>query len=172
MPRGGSATKKSRLPVAVGAVVVLAVGVGGWVLLSGGDNAGGSTDTSRVAQDTARIDSVPQNRGSRTGTQTATLANRDTGGGTRNRSTIDPANAGTVLEGLIESTPAVKRDSATKVFNTPGVIAADRAFAACMIAQAELTLGNSAAALRWARRGLGINPALTSCQNVVQSAGT
>jgi hypothetical protein len=44
----------------------------------------------------------------------------------------------------------------------------DKAFAACLIAQAQRTLRDRAAALRWASIGLGLNSSLTSCQDVQQ----
>jgi serine/threonine-protein kinase len=166
--------KRSMVPMAVGVVVVLAVG-GAWVVLSGGQQQNG------VSPDTAALRPIPQNADSgRRGTGTPagrnqqTLANHDTGIRTTPRpgpTGIDPARAGEILDALIESTPAVIRDSATKVFNTAGVAAGDKAFAACMVAQAEQELGNRASALRWARIGLDRNAGLTSCQNVVQKLG-
>jgi hypothetical protein len=139
--------RRSLAPVAAGVVVILAAG-GAWMVMSGGQ------------------------KGNAVSPDTAVLVNRDSGIRTaaRPRPTgIDPARAGDILEGLIESTPAVIRDSATKVFNTAGVVDSNKAFAACMIAQAEQGLSNRASALRWADTGLRRNPSLTSCQNVVQT---
>ena len=53
------------------------------------------------------------------------------------------------------------------VYNTGGVSSGDKAFAACMIAQAERTLGNGESALHWARLGLGLNSAMASCKDVI-----
>jgi eukaryotic-like serine/threonine-protein kinase len=150
--------RRSLIPVAAGVVVVLAAG-GAWVALSGREN------NNRVSPDTtaALTNPPPTDSGRKaTGTPTRTPPRPGPTG-------IDPARAGEILDGLIESTPAVIRDSATKVFHTPGVAGADLAFAACMIAQAEQALGNRASALRWADSGLRRNAKLTSCQNVVQT---
>jgi hypothetical protein len=80
---------------------------------------------------------------------------------------IDPANASDILDALIDRPPRVIVDSATLVYNASGVATGDKAFAACMIAQAERTLGSNETALRWARIGLGLNSALASCKDVV-----
>jgi len=155
-----AAKKRSMVPMAVGVVVVLAVG-GAWVVLSGGQKQ------NAVSPDTAALGPIPQNADSgRRGTGAPAGRNQQT---PRLGSTgIDPAQAAEILDALIESTPAVIRDSATKVFNTAGVAGADKAFAACMIAQAEQALGNRVSALGWADTGLRRNANLTSCQNVVQ----
>ena len=84
------------------------------------------------------------------------------------RSGIDPSRANDLLTALIEATPAVIRDSAAKIYNTPGVTSGDRAFAACMIARAEEDLRNHSTAVVWANRGLAINSQLTSCRSVIQ----
>ena len=163
--------KRSFVPAVIAALVVLAGG-GAWVVLNGGNRG-----TDGMAVDTAgqRSNDTVTLRGTQLGNRTTPPAPPAPPAAPLTapprRSTIDPTQAGEILEGLIESSPDVIRDSATKVFNTPGVIAPDRAFAACLIAQSELTLGNRSAALRWARSGLSINPALSSCQNVVQTVG-
>jgi len=157
------ATKKRPLvPAAIGLVVILAAG-GAWVALSGGKKAnGGLTDTSAVAHDTAA------NSGNRQSGGVTTLAVRDSG----RRHAIDPARAGNLLTDLIEATPTVIRDSAAKIFNTPGVSSGDRAFAACMIARAEEDLGNHGTAVQWANRGLAINAQLSSCRSVIRGGGS
>jgi hypothetical protein len=160
--------KRSFVLAAVGVVAVLGAG-GAWVALSGREH------DNRVSPDTAAALTNPQNVDSgRKATGTPAGSNHTTATRTQPRPAptgIDPARAAEILDGLIESAPAVIRDSATKVFNTAGVGGADQAFAACMIAQAEQALGNRASALRWARTGLERNPSLTSCQNVVQTLG-
>jgi hypothetical protein len=174
-PRGGSATKKmvaqappqrSRLPVAVGAVVVLAAGVGGWVLLSGGDKTGGSTDTSRVAQDTARVDSSTQNRGS--------LGLRDTG--TRPPPPATPpapppqaaprlsnARMADSLDGLFDRiddlSGAALRDAARDLYNTPGVSDQNQAMAAYLVATGFSKLDDLPRTCEWARRAVALAPA-------------
>jgi serine/threonine-protein kinase len=143
--RISASTRRSFVPIAAGVVVVLAAG-GAWMVLNGGSKASGNPlDSSHVSRDTAKR--TPP----------------------RPRAGIDPAQAGAILDGLIESTPTVIRDSATKVFYTAGVGIPDQAFAACLIAQAERALGSRTAALQWAQRGLRLNSSLTSCQNVIQA---
>jgi eukaryotic-like serine/threonine-protein kinase len=154
--------KRSLIPVA--ALVMALVGAGGaWMALSGGKASGTPPDSNAVSRDTARF-------GGRTDTTTPTpppvAAPRPAVRG------IDPARAGAILDELIESPPAIIRDSAAKVYQTSGVASADRAFAACMVAQAEQSLGNHAGAVQWANRGLALNPQLRSCQNVLQSGGS
>jgi len=148
--------KRSLIPVVAGVVVILAGG-GAWVALNGGSNANPNpADTSRtVAHDTA-----------------AKMGNHQSGGvKTRAVQGIDPARANDLLTALIEATPTVVRDSAAKIYNTPGVASSDRAFAACMIARAEEVLGNHNTAVQWANRGLAINSRLTSCRSVIQGGG-
>jgi len=148
--------KRSLIPVVAGVVVILAGG-GAWVALNGGSKANPNpADTSRtVAHDT-----------------TATMGNHQSGGvKTRAVQGIDPARANDLLTALIEATPTVVRDSAAKIYNTPGVASSDRAFAACMIARAEEVLGNHNTAVQWANRGLAINSRLTSCRSVIQGGG-
>ena len=160
---GPPAKKRSFVPIAAGVVLVLAAG-GAWMALNGGSRTNGnSVDTSAVSHDTA---TRPAN--TQTGDSGRRAAGRQPPAQPHVRG-IDPARAGAILDGLIESAPAVIRDSAAKVFYTAGVGTADQAFAACMIAQAEQTLGNRASALQWANRGLGLNAGLASCQNVVQA---
>jgi len=148
------AGKRSIIPVVAGVLVILAAG-GAWVALNGGSKASPNpADT--VAHDTA-----------------ATMGNHQSGGvKTRAVQGIDPARANDLLTALIEATPTVVRDSAAKIYNTPGVARRDKAFAACMIARAEENLGNHNTAVQWANRGLAINSQLTSCRSVIQGGGS
>jgi hypothetical protein len=155
--------KRSLIPAVVGVVVILAGG-GAWVALNGGSKS----NPNDVAHDTATSPGKHQTGG------VTTLA-RDTGRRTvrlpppsDSRSGIDPARANDLLTALIEATPLVVKDSAAKIYNTPGVTSTDRAFAACMIARAEEDLGNHNTAVLWANRGLAINSGLSSCRSVIQ----
>ena len=153
------AKKRSFLPVAAGVVVILAAG-GAWMALNGGSKTGGTPpDTSRVSRDTAKIAAPRPPAAPPAAPPPAPVG-------------VDPARASQILDDLIESTPAVIRDSAAKVYFTTAVAGADRAFAACMVAQAEQSLGNRAAAVQWANRGLAINSRLTSCKDVLQGGGS
>jgi eukaryotic-like serine/threonine-protein kinase len=84
---------------------------------------------------------------------------------------LDPKAAGAVLDRLIDRPTNVITDSALVVYNTPGVKVKDRAFAACLLAQAYSTEKESAKARQWARRGLQLDSGLTSCKQVAQSTG-
>jgi hypothetical protein len=101
-------------------------------------------------------------------TQTANPPRR----GTQLATGIDPSQAGKILDGLIESTPSVIVDSAAKVYSTAGVKEGDKAFAACLVAQAQQALGKRSSAVQWANRGLEINPHLSSCENVIRGGGS
>jgi hypothetical protein len=170
-PSPVAARKRPLVPAAIGLVVILAAG-GAWAALSGGKKANGnSPDTTAVARDTA------SNSGNRQSGGVTTLAVRDTGRRhaapppappSSGHPGIDPARAGDLLTDLIEAAPTVIRDSAAKIFNTPGVASGDRAFAACMVARAEEDLGNHSTAVQWANRGLAINAQLSSCQSVIR----
>jgi serine/threonine-protein kinase len=168
---------RSFVPAAVGLVVVLAGG-GAWVVLSGGNKANGTpSDSVAVSHDTAKLGgrTDTMSRGNRQGGHTTPPAAAPSGPPAPPpilSAGIDPARASDILDALIESTPAVIRDSAAKVYYTAGVSSGNRAFAACMVAQAEQTLGNQNTAVQWANRGLAINSQLKSCQNVIQGGGS
>ena len=172
--------KRSLIPIVAGAVLVLGAAGGGYMLL-GGAGARGQSDSTQVTRpDSTQSAIVPppdtthpsgqvqqQSRSTvqRSGSDsTRTVPSPLSGTG---RPGIDPANASDILDALIDRPPRVIVDSATLVYNASGVATGDKAFAACMIAQAERTLGSNETALRWARIGLGLNSALTSCKDVV-----
>ncbi len=147
-PRAASPTvplrapkKRSLIPVVLTVVLILASG-GAWMVLNGGSKAPPSV----------QLSTVPVTPPKATHLQTG----------------IDPSKAGQILDGLIESPPTVVIDSAAKVYFTAGVTDGDKAFAACLVAQAHKALGNRSTAVQWANRGLAINAQLSSCQNVVQ----
>ncbi len=174
-------TQRSLIPIVAGVVLVLGAAGGGYMLL-GGAGATGPSDPTRIGAlpestttaivappDTTRRSGQvqPQSRptGQRSGSDSTRTVPRPLSG--TGRPGIDPANASDILDALIDRPPRVIMDSATLVYDAAGVATGDKAFAACLIAQAERTLGNNAAALRWARIGLGLNSALTSCKDVV-----
>jgi serine/threonine protein kinase len=158
--------KRSLVPVVI--LVVAVVGAAGaWMALKGNgakpdtasrDSSVGSRDTARLG---GRIDSTSRPAHPRPVTPPPAAPPASSSG-------IDPAKAGAILDELIESTPQIIRDSAAKVYNTSGVSSDDRAFAACMVAQAEQSLGNRPSAIQWANRGLAIKAQLRSCQDVIQ----
>ena len=167
--------KRGLMPVAIGIVVLLG-GVGAWVMLNGGQkNNGNQTalDTSRVASDTVKLGSR-QSGGQTAPPSAPPSAPTHPPAPTPARSGIDPAQASAILDGLLDNgaRPTVITDSAAKVYYTAGVSNPDKAFAACMVAQAEQQLGNRSAAVQWANRGLAINPAMSSCQNVLSGGGS
>ena len=144
--------RRSFLPAIVGAVVLVAAG-GGYFALGRRSGASHAETTQPPATDTARRDSASSQRML----------------GTHNPSRIDPAKVGGLLDALIDRPTAVILDSASVVYETPGVSAKDRAFAACMLAQAYSTERNNAKALDWAKAGLRLDPNLQSCRRIVQS---
>jgi serine/threonine-protein kinase len=173
--------KRSLIPIVAGAVLVLGAAGGGYVLFGG---AGGSApnDSTRLGAlpessktaivappDTTKPGTQPQQQGR----EVRPLSGPDTTHAiptpltNRGRTGIEPAQASSILDRLLELPNRVIVDSATLVYNTVGVSSGDKAFAACMIAQAERTLGNNESALRWARVGLGLNSAMASCKDVV-----
>jgi hypothetical protein len=146
--------------VAVGVVVLLAAGGGAMRLL----NRPGEPAALRAADTTH-----PLERPSSTPVDTIVRASsrpRETAATTTRR--LDAAAVDDLLMRLIEAPPEIAVDSATLVYNTPGVSRKDRAFAACLAAQHERALGNTRRALAWADSGLALDQTLTACRSVVQ----
>jgi eukaryotic-like serine/threonine-protein kinase len=177
--------QRSLVPIIIGAAVVLGIGGGGYVLLvgRGGAAPAASSDTTKMSRpDTSKVPALtvdtthhPANvqtdnrRGTHADTtrlnQGRTIPTPLTGTG----SGIDPGKVGDMLDALIDKPSQVIIDSGQIIFNTAGVATGDKAFAACLIAQAEKRLRNRDAALRWAQIGLGLKAGMTSCQDVVQN---
>jgi hypothetical protein len=166
---------------------VILAGGGAWVALNGGSKGKpSSVDSTRsVARDTVKNSSTRQNDGVRpVGTQSVTLANRDTGQRTRPPTAaprVDPAQAGSLLEDLFnkldaKAIPAATvRDSARHIFETRGITTADSAFAAYIEANAFATLdderprsGHKATALQWAERAARLQPASRAYRQLAQ----
>jgi len=177
--RRAAKPKRSLVAVLVGVIAVLGAGGGGWVLFGRNTSAAQNDSTLIRPPDTTKLMIAPD-----TGTQAPTVqlqttplsqpGGRDTAKTTRppvvpSTPQIDPAKAGDILDALIDRPAQVILDSAQLVYNTRGVSTGNKAFAACLAAQAERTLGDREAALRWARLGLNLNNALSSCQDVVQN---
>ncbi|OLC88647.1 MAG: hypothetical protein DMD38_04245 [Gemmatimonadetes bacterium] len=184
----GLTKRRSLIPVAIGVVVVLAGG-GAWIALSGGGKANRNAADS-VAHDTA---TNPRNRQTDSvrpvGTQSVTLANRDTGQRSRPpaqptappaaTSRINPAQAETLLQDLFDKLDAkaigttTVRDSAQHIFDTRGITTADSAFAAYIEANAFARLddeqprrGHKATALQWAERASRLQPTSRAYQQL------
>jgi len=181
--RAPARKQRSLVPIIVGAVVVLGLGGGGYVLLVGrGGAAVAPPDTTKMSrQDTSKVSALtvdtthhpsnlqPENRRVTRVDSTAPHQGRaiptPLAGSGRG---IDPAKAGDILEALIDRPAQVVIDSAEIIYNTPGVSTGDKAFAACMIATAQRDSRHRSEALRWAQIGLGLKASMTSCQDVVQ----
>ncbi|HEU5262361.1 MAG TPA: serine/threonine-protein kinase [Gemmatimonadales bacterium] len=153
--------RRSLVPIIVGAVVVLGGGGAAVAVFGGGSGTGGA-----VRSDTAKPETVHK----RLDTASRRFPPNPAPARTR-ASGIDPAKAGAMLDALIERPTAVILDSAQLIFDTPGVGVRDRAFAACLLAQAYHSQDEAASALRWAKEGLQLNPNLRSCQAIVQALG-
>ncbi|HET9387619.1 MAG TPA: serine/threonine-protein kinase [Gemmatimonadales bacterium] len=169
--------KRSFVPVALGLVIVL-VGGGAWVVLSGGNKASGTPPDSlpAVSHDTAKLAAR---------SDTTARANRQGGNTTPPRVTrINPAQANTLLEDLFEkfdskAIAAVSaRDSAQHVLNTRGITTADSAFAAFILANVEAKLedqeprrGHKATAVGWAQLAARLEPTNRAYQRIAQDLG-
>jgi eukaryotic-like serine/threonine-protein kinase len=176
--------QRSLVPIIIGAVVVLGLGGGGYVLLvgRGGAAPAASSDTTKMSRpDTSKVaaltvDTTHHPANGQTDNRRVTHA--DTTKPNQGHTTptpltgtgagIDPAKVGDMLDAMIDKPSQVIIDSGQIIFNTSGVATGDKAFAACLIAQAEKRLRNRDAALRWAQIGLGLKAGMTSCQDVVQ----
>ncbi|HEY6061535.1 MAG TPA: hypothetical protein VIV10_13170 [Gemmatimonadales bacterium] len=170
------------MPLFVGLVLVLGLGGGAWVMFGGHGTrespaANDSTHLAATHPDTSKTVQMPDTTKqappvTHTATNPVSLSRGDTVkpaplSGSRPAG-IDPSKAGDILDNLIDSPAGIIVDSAQVVYNTRGVSTTDKAFAACLIAQAQRTLRDREAALRWARIGLGLKSSMSSCQDVVQ----
>src|SRR5258705_11622197 len=164
--------KRSMIPIAVGAVLVLAGG-GAWVALSGGEkNNAVSPDTAALPTNRQSTDSGRRGTGNPSGGRNQqTLANRDSG--TRHvapppRGPIDLTKAHDALDNLFleqlsKATAAMVRDSALRFYGAPGISTADKAYAAFVVGQAYFrltadTLKNRASGCEWIRTAVDLAP--------------
>ena len=171
--------KRSLVPILVGVIAVLGVGGGGWVLFGRNTSAAPTDSTPIMTPDSTKLVTASDTSKQSPPVQPETTplsqpVSRDSAKTTRppvvpSTPQIDPSRAGDILDALIDRPAQVIVDSAQLVYNTRGVTTGDKAFAACLVAQAHRTLGDREAALRWARLGLNLNSGLTSCQDVVQN---
>jgi hypothetical protein len=175
--------RRSLVPIAIGAVVVLGLGGGAWAVFGHGGGGvpadstqGRAVDTTPTQSDTAKLAVA------HSGSTRVVTPPRDS---TRPRpvthdsvtplikpiGTIDIGRAGDLLDDLLTKLtnhsldPAVVRDSAEHVFNASGVGRDDQAFAAYVVANAFAVLddrepgrGHKGTALEWARRAVSISP--------------
>jgi hypothetical protein len=179
--------KRSVLPLAIGAVVVLGLGGGAWAVFGRGQTKGGPAADSTQGQaiDTAhRQADTPQVAIAPTSTDTTGRTRPPANGsGTRtgrgdsvtslvNRiGAIEVRRASDLLDDLLTRlgshaiAAAVVRDSAQDIFNASGITRDDQAFAAYVVASAFATLddeepgrGHKTTALEWARKAVTISP--------------
>jgi len=171
--------KRSMMVPAAIAVVLVALGGGAWAVFGRGHSTPPLTtqgqhdtttrqtaalppgpDTSRMSH--ADTTKTPKNPGSRT---TGTGAKPPAAAG------LDSATLAGIAYRLQDMDPRPELDSATLVYNAPKAAPGDRAFAACAIARYMKDSGKPTEAVQWARRGIAINPALASCQQVLNPGG-
>jgi serine/threonine-protein kinase len=169
---GAAAPKKrSLVPVALGAVVVLGAGAAGWALFGGvgggdggGGGGGGSGNTGRpdssatVSQNTAANPTNPQPD---SGRRTRTLANRDTG--THRGLSPSPVDSVAIDRQLTEIVdlvdPETIRRRATAIYGNERAPKTLRAQAGFMVAQAFFQEQRSDEACRWTAFALRLTPA-------------
>jgi len=165
-PAAPAPRRRSLVPLAVATIVVLGGGAAALARFGGDPGTGdtGTVDTSG-GQRTSLGVTPPNGPGPVSDSQRTQPV--DTVRGATTRPGISLAAVPDLLERLIEMPARVIVDSATMVYNTSGVARADRAFAACLNADAQRTLGATAEALRWARIGLNLDPGLASCRALV-----
>jgi serine/threonine-protein kinase len=155
--------KRSRVPVAIGAVLVLGAGGAGWALFGGGGSGNGTQpDTSGVSRDTAANPTNAQTGDS--GRRMQTLANRDTGTRTRpGPAPVDSVAIDRQLNDILElvldpQTIGTGRLQATAIYDNARAPITLRGQAAFMVTQAFLQEGRADQACRWNGRALALAP--------------
>ncbi len=162
--------RRSLVPLALATVVVLGGGAAALARFGGDRQTGGTGAVDTSGGQTTSAAALHNGGGGPVGDSQRTQP-VDTMGGPAPRTGIALAAVPDLLERLIEMPPRVIVDSATMVYNTSGVARTDRAFAACLNADAQRTLGATAEALRWARIGLDLDSGLASCRALVDDLG-
>jgi len=142
----GPAKKRSVVPIAVGAVVVLGA-VGGAIALLGKKDGTGAVPPDTATYVAAANTSATKRPGP--SGSTGTLSNPQGGNPTRTSTTtpVDPAKAQDALDSLflVKLVPGTARmvlDSARRFFDAPAVSAENRAYAAFVIGNAYSNLGD------------------------------
>ena len=157
--------KRALVPAAIGVVVLLGAG-GAWVALSGGNKASGtpadSNRVSNVVHDTALKTTGRQSGG------ITTLASRDSGSHRAPppaSSRFSLAAAGAALDQLMDSIDVypnkMVRDSATDLFNAPGIGKRDQAMAAFVVGNTYFQMKDRTTGCDWVRRASTIDPSRT-----------
>jgi eukaryotic-like serine/threonine-protein kinase len=154
--------KRSRVPVALGTVLVLGAGGAGWALFGGGGGGGGNgtqPDTRGVSRDTAASPTNAQTGDS--GRRMQTLANRETGTRTPpGQRPVDSVAIDRQLAEIIDVVdPATIRLRATAIYDNERAPTTLRAQAGFMVAQAFFQQQRSDEACRWTDLALRLTPA-------------
>jgi hypothetical protein len=158
-----AARRRSLLPAIAGAIVL--VGAGGAYLVYA-RRGQAHADTMPVTLPPPRADSTPVP----TATPTSLPTHRAGPAPTRG---VDATRAEALLntwfDRLDSLDGATLRDSATLVYDSPGVSAKDRALAAYLVANAYAKLDDRAQGCDWARRAVASDPATRSYAALSQS---
>ena len=153
--------RKSLVPVALGLVVVL-VGGGAWVVLSGGNKASGTPPDTlpAVSTDTAKFGgrSDTTTRGNRQGGQTTAPTAPPVAPPRVNVAQARDALDDLFLDKLTAATAPMVRDSALKFYTATGISEKDKGYAAFVVGQAYFQLGDRATGCRYVRTANGIDP--------------
>ena len=156
-----AARKRSFVPVALGLGVVLAGGA--WVLLTGGNKAGGTPPDTAVSSDTAKIPATPQNGSSSVPHPPPAPPAAPPSAARRPDSASIDRQLGDVLELVLDPQTAGKgRMEATTIYNRADAPATLRAQAAFMVAQAFFVESRVDQACQWNGRALQLKPLNTA----------
>ena len=157
--------KRSLIPIAIGAVVILAGG-GAWVALNGGNKTNNPPlDTSRVSPDTATRPGT---------TQTGDSGRRSAGRTLPLRSGLNAARAGDSLDVLLdkidELSGTMLRDAALDIYNAAGVSEKNKGMAAYLAATGWSRLDDQRNTCAWAERAVRHDPSSSAFSALKQSA--
>jgi hypothetical protein len=168
-PRSGSrpAAKRRSLVPAIAGSIVLVGGGGGYMLYAHRGQA--SADTTRVTLPPQRADSTLAPPPVAIPTRLSTRER----GRPAPRSGIDAARAEALLNGWFDRIDnldgATLRDSATLVYDSPGISAKKSALAAYLVANAYAKLDDQTRGCEWARRAVATDPTTRSYAALSQS---